>query len=226
MLRSRLNSRSYHLLKTCQTCTTSCLPETLCRPALLIMSSQQHCKTGSCDQQIHISLAKRMPERREGEDSRIWSCSQGSCSHQEWPQAFLQSHSQRRAMGTSWSVQGLLGFISEAFGPELCQVIIYWSLMPSHLIGSPLQKVHFHLTLPPFSSTLWFAVLTVCSGWWAASPAQLGRAAGVKYPIPTAAQMQGRRWLYSVLSHPCDGPILTGLRPAKTSQRQSLLLLW
>lgn len=62
-------------------------------------------------------------------------------------------------MGTSWSVQGLMGLIIEAFGPELCQVIIYWSLMPSHLIGCSLQKVHFHLTLPP-----WFAVLTLCSG--------------------------------------------------------------
>lgn len=81
MLRSRFNSRSYHLLKTCQTCTTSGLPETLCWPALLTMSSQQHCKTGSCDQQIHISLAKIIPEWHEGEDSRSSPCSQGSCSH-------------------------------------------------------------------------------------------------------------------------------------------------
>lgn len=47
----------------------------------------------------------------------------------------------------------------------------------SHLTGLSLQKVHFHLTLPSFPST-------VFSGWWAASPVQLGRSAGVRSPSP------------------------------------------
>lgn len=126
MLRSRLNSRSYHLLKTCQTCTTSCLPETLCRPALLIMSSQQHCKTGSCDQQIHISLAKRMPEWREGEDSRIWSCSQGSCSHQEWLTSGIPSISlTKESHGHLMVCSGAAGFYFRSFWPRT---------LPSHYL--------------------------------------------------------------------------------------------
>lgn len=181
MLRSRINSRSYHLLKTCQTCTTSCLPETVstCSSHHDLTAALQNRVLWPANPHFFSKKNARVTQRRGQQELALFS---GKLQPSGVTSGIPLSHSQSRAMGTSWSVQGLMGFISEAFGPELCQVIIYWSLMHSHLIGCSLQKVHFHSTLLPFSST-------VCSGWWAASTAQLGRSAGVRCPIPTAVEM-------------------------------------
>lgn len=139
------NSRSYQLLKTCQTCTTASLR--LCLPAFLIMSSQQHCKTGTCGQQNQISLAERMTE---------W---QGKRGQQEFTLFTMESKPSGMTTGISlsdslwvqgepWAVtthltviQGLMCFISEAFGLEHGQVIMYLSFMHWHLITSSRRHI-------------------------------------------------------------------------------------